>query len=525
MMFLSLLVFSPLLGIVLLMFVRKTDERMIQWLGTAATVPPLILALFAFIQSGHGFRLERLDEARDWVRLADLPFLTDAAYVIRYELGIDGLSLVFIVLTAVLATLAALASMLVKTEKKGYFLWLLALEIGMLGVFSAANFVWFFLFLEVTLVAMFLLVGKWGGFERERAAYSYLLYNGLGSALLLVVIAVLLARTGTANFALLHEMLHNPAAEGQLIAPLTEEGRRWLLGGLLLAFAVKLPAVPFHRWLIRVHVEAPPPVVMLHAGVLLKIAAYGMIRFGVGLFPDEFRSFAGVLALFGVINVLYGALLALRQRELKRVLAYSSVSHMGVVLIGLGALNEAGIQGAVFQSVAHGLISALSFLLVGVLAHRMGTTDINRLGGLTKAMPLFSGYLLTAALALLGLPGLAGFVGEFTSFLGLFQTKPALAAVGALGLIFAAVYSLKAVLDITFGRPRDRREAVMGWREPQASAASLGEPQGSVVDLQGKEAVPAFILVALIVAVGVYPQLLAAPLTDVVKTMMNGLGG
>lgn len=364
-----------------------------------------------------------------------------------------------------------------------------------------------------------------GRVERERAAYSYLLYNGLGSALLLVVIAVLLARTGTANFALLHEMLHNPAAEGQLIAPLTEEGRRWLLGGLLLAFAVKLPAVPFHCWLIRVHVEAPPPVVMLHAGVLLKIAAYGMIRFGVGLFPDEFRSFAGVLALFGVINVLYGALLALRQRELKRVLAYSSVSHMGVVLIGLGALNEAGIQGAVFQSVAHGLISALSFLLVGVLAHRMGTTDINRLGGLTKAMPLFSGYLLTAALALLGLPGLAGFVGEFTSFLGLFQTKPALAAVGALGLIFAAVYSLKAVLDITFGRPRDRREAVMGWREPQASAASLGEPQGGVVDLQGKEAVPAFILVALIVAVGVYPQLLAAPLTAVVKTMMNGLGG
>ncbi|ATA61658.1 ADH:ubiquinone oxidoreductase subunit M [Geobacillus stearothermophilus] len=232
-------------------------------------------------------------------------------------------------------------------------------------------------------------------------AYMFWELVGLGSALLLVVIAVLVARTGTANFALLREMLHNPVAQGQLIAPLTEEGRHWLLGGLLLAFAVKLPAVPLHRWLIRVHVEAPPPVVMLHAGVLLKIAAYGMIRFGIGLFPDEFRTFAGAIAVVGVINVLYGALLALRQSELKHVLAYSSVSHMGVVLVGLGALNEAGIQGAVFQSVAHGLIAALSFLLVGILTERMRATELNRLGGLTKAMPVFSGYLLTAALALL----------------------------------------------------------------------------------------------------------------------------
>ncbi|MEB3750829.1 NADH-quinone oxidoreductase subunit M [Geobacillus icigianus] len=512
--FLSLLVFSPLLGIGLLAWVRKTETNMIQWIGTAATVPPLLLSLFAFIQSVRGFPLERLDEAHHWVRLADFPFLTDAAYVIRYELGIDGLSLLFIVLTAVLGTLAAVASLLVNEEKKGYFMWLLALEVGMLGVFAAANFIWFFFFLEVTLVAMFLLVGKWGGFERERAAYSYLLYNGFGSALLLVVIAVLVARTGTANFALLGDMLHHPVAEGQLIAPLTSEARHWLLGGLLLAFAFKLPAVPLHRWLIRVHVEAPPPVVMLHAGVLLKIAAYGMIRFGIGLFPDEFRAFAGVIAALGVVNILYGALLALRQHELKHVLAYSSVSHMGVVLVGLGALNEAGIQGAIFQSIAHGLIAALSFLLVGVLADRWGTTDIRRLGGLAASMPVFSGYLLTAALALLGLPGLAGFVGEFTAFLGLFAKKPILAAVGALGLIFAAAYSLKAVLNVTFGRAR-------GSQPP----AGQSEPREAVADLRMNEAVPAFILVALIVAVGVYPQLLAGQLAAALETMMNGLGG
>ncbi|MGG2989989.1 NADH-quinone oxidoreductase subunit M [Geobacillus stearothermophilus] len=453
MIFLSLLVFSPLLGIMLLLFVRKTDERMIQWLGTAATVPPLILALFAFIQSGRGFRLERLDEAHDWVRLANLPFLTDAAYVIRYELSIDGLSLVFIVLTAVLATLAAATSLLVKAEKKGYFMWLLALEIGMLGVFATANFIWFFLFLEVTLVAMFLLVGKWGGFERERAAYSYLLYNGLGSALLLVVIAVLVARTGTANFALLREMLHNPVAQGQLIAPLTEEGRHWLLGGLLLAFAVKLPAVPLHRWLIRVHVEAPPPVVMLHAGVLLKIAAYGMIRFGIGLFPDEFRTFAGVIAVVGVINVLYGALLAIRQSELKHVLAYSSIAHAGYLLAGVAAMSWAMIDSLWIYLLAYVFMNIGAFAIVAHIAHQTGSDDFDGLSGLYRHRPLLAAALGLFLLSLAGIPGTAGFIAKLYLFIGLVVTEPGhyvLAAVMAVTTVISYVYYFNLLVQLFF---------------------------------------------------------------------------
>jgi NADH-quinone oxidoreductase subunit M len=503
--FLSLLIFSPLLGIILLAFVPKMQERTVKLLGFLSTLPPLLLALFAFLQYLRGYRLEHLAEKHDWIRLADFPFLTESTYLIRYELNIDGFSLVMIVLTSLLATLAAAASIHIKKEWKGYFQLFLLLEIGMLGVFAAGNMILFFIFLEMTLVPMFFLVGKWGGFDRERAAYSYLLYNGLGSAILLIVILILFARAGTSNLVLLKEMLYNPAAQAQLIAPISEELRLWLFVALFIAFGIKLPIVPFHRWMLRVHVEAPPSIVMLHAGVLLKIGAYGLIRFGIGLFPDQFRDFAFWIAVLGVINLLYGAFLAFVQDEFKMVLAYSSVSHMGVILIGLGALNEAGIQGAIFQAVSHGLIAAFLFLLVSILHERTNTTAIDRLGGLAKVMPLTAGCLLAGAMASLGLPGMSGFISEFTAFLGLFQTEPVVAAIGTLGIIMTAVYMLRAVLNMTFGP--SRRDDVQA------------------LDMSAIEAVPAFILLTLIVAVGVYPYMLAKPLQAAIEMMTNGLGG
>jgi NADH-quinone oxidoreductase subunit M len=503
--FLSLLIFSPLLGMILLAFVPKTQERTIKLLGFLSTLPPLLLSLFAFWEYLRGYHLEHLAEKHDWVRLADFPFLTESTYLIRYELNIDGFSLVMIVLTSLLATLAAAASIHIKKEWKGYFLLFLLLEIGMLGVFAAGNMILFFIFLEMTLVPMFFLVGKWGGFDRERAAYSYLLYNGLGSAILLIVILVLFARAGTSNLALLKEMLYNPVAQAQLIAPISGEMRLWLFVALLIAFGIKLPIVPFHRWMLRVHVEAPPSIVMLHAGVLLKIGAYGLIRFGIGLFPDQFRHFAFWIAVLGVINLLYGAFLAFVQKEFKMVLAYSSVSHMGIILIGLGALNEAGMQGAIFQAVSHGLIAALMFLLVSILYERTNTTTIDRLGGLAKVMPLTAGCLLAGAMASLGLPGMSGFISEFTAFLGLFQTKPVVAAIGTLGIIMAAAYLLRAVLNMTFG-PSMREDV-------------------QALDMSTVEAVPVFVLLALIVAVGVYPYMLAKPLQAAIEMMLNGLGG
>ncbi|EID42665.1 NADH-quinone oxidoreductase subunit M [Parageobacillus thermoglucosidasius] len=502
--FLSLLVFSPLLGILLLALTPKTQERTIKWLGFLSTLPSLILSLFAFCQYLRGYRLEHLTEKRGWVRFADFPFLTESTFVVRYELNIDGISLVMIVLTSLLAALAAIASIHIKKEWKGYFMLFLLLEIGMLGVFAAGNMVLFFIFLEMTLVAMFFLIGKWGGFERERAAYSYLLYNGVGSAVLLMVIAILFARAGTSNMELLKEMLHNPAVRAQLIAPISDDLRFSLFLALLVAFGIKLPIVPFHRWILRVHVQAPPAIVMLHSGVLLKIGAYGLIRFAIGLFPDQFRDFAFIIAILGVVNLLYGAFLAFIQNDFKMVLAYSSVSHMGIVLIGLGALNEAGMQGAIFQAVSHGLISALLFLLVSILFERTNTTEMDRLGGLAKAMPLTAGSLLAGALASLGLPGMSGFVSEFTAFFGLFQTAPAVAAAGTLGIIMTAVYLLRAVLNITFGTSKS------------------GGAQA--FDMSLTEAVPVFVLLALIIMIGVYPRILAEPLQAAIKMMMNGLG-
>ncbi|ALF09234.1 NADH-quinone oxidoreductase subunit M [Parageobacillus thermoglucosidasius] len=502
--FLSLLVFSPLLGILLLALTPKTQERTIKWLGFLSTLPSLILSLFAFCQYLRGYRLEHLTEKRGWVRFADFPFLTESTFVVRYELNIDGISLVMIVLTSLLAALAAVASIHIKKEWKGYFMLFLLLEIGMLGVFAAGNMVLFFIFLEMTLVAMFFLIGKWGGFERERAAYSYLLYNGVGSAVLLMVIAILFARAGTSNMELLKEMLHNPAVRAQLIAPISDDLRFSLFLALLIAFGIKLPIVPFHRWILRVHVQAPPAIVMLHSGVLLKIGAYGLIRFAIGLFPDQFRDFAFIIAILGVVNLLYGAFLAFIQNDFKMVLAYSSVSHMGIVLIGLGALNEAGMQGAIFQAVSHGLISALLFLLVSILFERTNTTEMDRLGGLAKAMPLTAGSLLAGALASLGLPGMSGFVSEFTAFFGLFQTAPAVAAAGTLGIIMTAVYLLRAVLNITFGTSKS------------------GGAQA--FDMSLTEAVPVFVLLALIIMIGVYPRILAEPLQAAIKMMMNGLG-
>ena len=499
--FLSLLIFSPLLGILVLSLFPKEQEKAIKWLGVLATLPSLCLSLFAFWQYRNGYDISKLSEKRSWIQFGEFPFLKETDFTVAYELHVDGFALVMIVLTTILATLAAIASTSIQKEWKGYFQLFLLLEIGMLGVFAASNLVLFFIFFELTLIPMFFLIGKWGYFEKEKAAYSYLIYNGLGSAVLLIVIAVLFARTGTSNIAELRYILTNSSV--QTISPSSDDLRYGLFIALLVAFGVILPIVPLHRWMLRVHVQAPPSVVMLHAGVLLKIGAFGLVRIALGLFPGQFQQFSTWLIVLGVVNLLYGAFLALRQTDFKMVLAYSSVSHMGIVLIGLGSLNEAGIQGAIFQAVSHGFIAAFLFFFVGVMYERTRTTTLARLGGLAKTMPYASGFILAGAMASLGLPGTSGFISEFMAFVGAFQAEPWLAAIGTLGIIMTAVYLLRAVLHMTFGQ----------------TAVT------SVRDLRGIEWVPAISLLLLIIIIGVYPNVLAMPLQTTIETMMNGLGG
>ncbi|PLR85456.1 complex I subunit 4 family protein [Bacillus sp. V33-4] len=496
---LTALVFSPLLGILVLAFLPKAKETMIKTIGFIATLPALILALVAYFQYRGGADLDRFSVELPWIKFANLP--DEYLYAIFYELGVDGFSLIMIVLTAILSTLAAIASIHIKKEWKGYFMLFLLLQTGMLGVFAAENLVLFFIFFEITLIPMFFLIGKWGYFEKEKAAFSFLVYNGLGSAVLLIVIMVLFAKTGTANIDLLSQLLDADGPQSLLSEPL----KFGLLISLIVAFGVKLPIFPLHSWMLKVHVEAPPSIVMLHSGILLKIGAFGLIRFGMGIFPEQFLQLAPVLAVLGVINLLYGAFLALIQKDFKMVLAYSSISHMGIVLIGLGAANEAGIQGAIFQVVSHGLISALLFFLVSIFYERLQTSHLDNLGGLAKGMPLTAGFLMAGAMASLGLPGMSGFISEFMAFLGLFETNPILAAVGTIGIIMTAVYLLRAVLSITFGK---------------AHREFAGVP-----DLRTVEMVPVLTLIGLIILIGVYPAVLGGALETTIETIMLGIGG
>ncbi len=489
-MMLTLLVFSPVLFLLILWLLPRDNGRLLKLTGVLGTGLPL---LFSLIIALSGEKWSSFGIYADWFQLGNTGNEFSQMYAVPFELGIDGFSLVMILLTAVLSTLAAIASTWqINKEWRSYFSLFLLLETGMLGVFAAENLILFFLFFEVTLVATFFLVGKWGGFDREKASYRFLIYNGLGSAVLLFVIAVLFAKTGTANIEILQQVL---ALGGQtLLSPISTELRYGLLIAILVAFGIKLPIFPLHSWVLKVHVEAPPAVVMLHAGILLKIGAYGLIRFGVGLFPEEFNQLSFWVILLGVINLLYGAFLALIQTDFKLMLAYSSVSHMGIVLMGIGAMNDAGMQGAIFQVVSHGLIASLFFLLVGVMQNRYETTNMKKLSGLWNGMPVFSGFLLTAGMASLGLPGLSGFISEFLAFLGVFEKEAILGAIGTIGIILTAVYVLRAVLKMTFGH---------------------GNAQTR--DLRLLEWVPAAVLVGIIVLIGVYPSVL--------ERAISGIGG
>lgn len=490
---LSTIIFAPLAGVLLLLFIPREKERLIKWVGILATLPSMLLTLFAYFQD-----VSQWGEKYNWFSLGN-----NQLYSIEYEVGVDGFSMVLMVLTAFISTMAALASLKIEKEWKGYFQLFLMLEIGMLGVFAAENMILFFLFFEVTLVSTFFLIGKWGYILKEKAAFSFLLYNGLGSAILLIVIMVLFAKTGNVNFDFLGAVIQDETT--YQIIRMTPELRAGLLIAVIIAFGIKLPIFPFHTWMVHVHAQAPPPIVMLHSGILLKIGAYGLIRFGMEIFPDEFASIGSLLIILGIINLLYGAFLALIQDDLKKVLAYSSVSHMGIVLIGLGALNMEGIQGAMFQVISHGLISALFFFLVGVLYARTGTTKISELGGLVKSVPVIAGLILTTGLASLGIPGMSGFISEFTAFVGVFKSLPAAGYIGLLGLILTVVYVLRAVLGITYGELKQKKQE---WK-----------------DLSSIEWVPSGLLTLCIIAIGVFPAILTEPLFTSLQTILAGIGG
>lgn len=520
---LSMIAFSPLLGVLVLLFIRGDQGRLIKTIGIVTTLIPLILA--AWLYSDYNYQGDPIQykEQLDWIKVPlnheGIQQITSYFFEFKYSLAVDGISLPLVFLTALVSSMAALASVYIKKRWKTYYILFLLLETGMFGVFLSQDLFLFFLFFEITLVPMFFLIGIWGYMNREQAANRFLLYNGLGSAIMLIAFLILVSTAGFNQVpsqteaviyysgdihTIARNLLQDPAAY------VNQEGTPFFLSPtmkwtvfimLLVAFGIKLPIFPFHTWMLKVHTEAPPAVVMIHSGILLKMGAYGLIRFGILFFPGEAKQWAWMLALLGVINIVYGAILAMVQKDFKLVLAYSSISHMGIVLLGLAAFNVTGLQGAVFQLISHGLISALMFLLVGSIYERTQTTQLDQLGGLASSIPFISGILLVAGMASLGLPGLSGFISEFLAFLGIFETHRVYAIVGTLGIIFTAVYVLRGVLNITFG-PKQPNLQLQGMRDARLI-----------------EAVPMITLVAFILLLGVYPSVLSQPLQQTIGSL------
>jgi NADH-quinone oxidoreductase subunit M len=513
---LSLITFSPLLAILILLFVPKQQGGVIRQIGVLGTLLPLVLSILLFVQFDQGKEGLQFVEDVPWISIP-VQFLAEGSiqYMhIDYEMGVDGVSMPLIVLTAIIATLAAVASLSLKKRLKEYFILFHILLIGMLGVFATQNLFFFFIFFELTLVPMFFLIGIWGYSERERAANRFLLYNGIGSGIMLLAFITLflmplmfLGQQPTLNIGENVQLLSDPTAI-EAIDEMMPDLRFGVFLALFIAFGIKLPIFPFHTWMLRVHVQAHPAIVMIHSGILLKLGAYGLLRIGIAAFPDLAVDWAFWMAVIGVVNILYGAILAYVQKDLKMVLAYASISHMGIVLLGYAAMNTFGFQGAIFQIISHGLISALLFFLIGVIWERVGTSQLDELGGMAKSMPFVSGVLLAAAMAYLGLPGMSGFISEFTAFLGLFDAMPYVAAVGTLGIILTAVYMLRATLRTTFG-------------------PTVAQLEGKA-DAQPLEVVPMIVLLGFIILIGVYPAVLSDPLQETLKSIVPiiaGIGG
>jgi NADH-quinone oxidoreductase subunit M len=449
---LTVITFLPLAGAVVLLVFPPTALRPMRWWSLLVTVATLGLSLgmlSAYSTNASGFQL--VDRAT-WV--SSLNF--------TYVVGVDGISLFMVLLTAFLMPAAILVSWRIDRQAKYYLIAFLVLETAMIGSFVALDLLLFFVFFEALLFPMYLIIGGWGSERRVYAALKFFLFTMAGSAFLLVAILFLYFRAGS-------QLGHTTFDFTQLQRlALPVNTARWLFAGFFVAFAVKVPLFPLHTWLPDAHTEAPTAGSLILAAVLLKVGAYGLIRFNVGLFPEassHFRAFVSVLALIGIV---YGAVVALIQTDIKRLVAYSSVSHLGFVVLGTFAFTVQGLSGGVLQMVNHGLSTGALFLLVGMLYERTHTRDLGRMGGLGLTMPVLAGVFLFVALSSIGLPGLNGFVGEFLVLLGTFIANKVYAVIAVTAVVLAAVYMLWAYQRAMHGTIRveeHRRLPDLDFRE------------------------------------------------------------
>ena len=472
--YLSIIIFLPVVGAIIIALLAKSAKS-IKLTAVVFTSIPLVLSLALFIAGYGDFGSPQFVEYASWIPSINA----------HYHLGVDGLSMVMVLLTTFLGLLAVLVSWHIGIRVREYFVWLLILEMGILGVFCSLDFLLFFLFWEVELVPMYMLISIWGTGRKEYSAIKFVVYTLLGSAMMLAAILLLYFNTGSWS-------MLEPAPE------LTMALQSAIFFLLFFCFAVKLPVFPLHTWLPDAHTDAPTAVSVILAGVLLKMGGYGMIRACVGIFPEVAIKYAPLLVIFAVVSVLYGAAVTLRQTDLKRLIAYSSISHMGYVLLGIFALSQVSLTGATLQMFSHGIITGLLFAMCGLVMEKTHERSIPMLGGLARQMPIIAVVFSIGGLAALGLPSTSGFAAEFLVFLGSFNSTAfplvrIYTILGVLGIVITAGYILWVLERVFYSHVQERFDGV-----EDANALEMGT---------------IFAFVAAIMLIGIYPRIL----TDVIN--------
>jgi NADH-quinone oxidoreductase subunit M len=509
---LSLLIFLPIFIALVLLFVPAGKKNLFKISALGVTIAQLLLSvLILFIYNSEEGKF-RVIEKLSWI---NFNMSTWGSFSADYWVGLDGLSMPLVVMSAVISVMAIIASWNITHHIKGYFILMLVLNGSILGSFAAMDALLFFVFFEFMLIPMYFLIGIWGGDKREHASIKFFLYTLLGSIFILIAIIALYSSVqhpGTTlaiqhTFGLPYLSSAENFIKGSFLDPNTTgtfgpfTGREWIFLLLFIGFGIKLPAVPFHTWLPDAHVEAPTPVSIMLAALLLKVGGYGMIRLGFSIFPGEAASFSLFTATLALISIIYGALNAMASKDLKRMIAYSSISHMGFVLLGMASGTIEGIAGSVYQMVSHGLITAMLFAIAGVLYDRTKDRTISNYSGLFSLAPQYTAFVLVAFFAAMGMPGFSGFIGELMVFFGSFASHQQngfvpvwIPVLAALGLILTAAYYVWTIQRMFFGK-------------------LFVHENKSIPDIAIREWLLLFPLAALILFFGINPQ----PLLDLIN--------
>jgi len=489
--YLTIIIFLPVAGAILIALLKNSHPRLIRYLAAIFTFVPLALAVTLFCNFDKSLAaagLIQFEEKLLWI----------APLNAFYHLGVDGLSLPLVILTAFLGFMVVLISWKIDLRVREYFVWLLLLETSILGVFCSLDLLLFFIFWEIEVIPMYFLISIWGSGRKEYSAIKYVVYTLFGSALMLAGILSLYFTTGSLSMV---ELAQSELGAFTAVIPVAA-----IFFLLLAGFAVKLPVVPLHTWLPDAHTDAPTAGSVMLAGALIKMGGYGMIRVCVSIFPQVATNYAPLLVTLAVISVLYGAAITLRQTDLKRLIAYSSVSHMGFVLLGIFALGQVSLTGAALQMVSHGLITGLLFAMAGLTMHNVGERDLSKLGGLARQIPIIAVIFSIAGLGGLGLPTTSGFAAEFLIFVGSFSST----AVSGI-----QVYTILAVIGVVLAA------GYILWMLQRAFYGPVLEQYNGAKDADTLERVYMFAFVALIMLVGIYPAIL----TDIIKLGISPITG